>query len=199
MRKVIKFKLNLVGTRFIDLACLSSQLEKMFIHAATCDSCRLATLDIGKYMMKHQGKVWLLYFLLLVLDAIKLSKSTHPRRLRVYQVMYGGRLIFKTTKLLKVNDIIKLQELKFYYKFETNLLQHYLQSLPFQLNTNSHGTRSQNRNVQSRPMHEYAKKCIQYNIPNTVNNIATNIIDQIYTHGMQGHMGYVKQSLLQFY
>ncbi len=48
-------------------------------------------------------------------------------------------------------------------------------------------------------MHEYAKMCIQYNIPNTVNNITTNIIDKIYTHSMQGFTGYVKQSLLQFY
>ncbi len=48
-------------------------------------------------------------------------------------------------------------------------------------------------------MNELAKKCIRYNIPNTVNNIATNIIDKIYTHSMQGFMGYVKQSLLQFY
>ncbi len=35
-------------------------------------------------------------------------------------------------------------------------------------------------------MHEYAKKCIGYNIPNTVNNITTNIIDKIYTHSMHG-------------
>ncbi len=30
----------------------------------------------------------------------------------------------------------------------------------------------------------------------TVNNITNN---KIYTHGMQGFMGYIKQSLLQFY
>ncbi len=53
VRKVIKFKPNLVGTRFIDLACLSSQLEKMLNHAATCDSCRLVALDIGKSIVLH--------------------------------------------------------------------------------------------------------------------------------------------------
>ncbi len=40
--------------------------------------------------------------------------------------------------------------------------------------------------AQWRHMHEYAKNCIQYNIPNTVNNIPTIIIDKIYTHSMQG-------------
>ncbi len=42
-------------------------------------------------------------------------------------------------------------------------------------------------------MHEYAKMCFRYNIPNTVNNITTNIIDNIYTHSMQGFTGYIKQ------
>ncbi len=107
--------------------------------------------------------------------------------------------IFKIPKLLKVNHIIKLQELKFYYKYEMNLLPHYLESLPFQLNTNRYETRSLNNCFQWKPMHEYAKKCVQYNIPNTVNNITTNVIDTIYTHNMQGFTGYEKQSILQFY
>ncbi len=47
-------------------------------------------------------------------------------------------------------------------------------------------------------MHEYAKKCMRYSISNTVNNITTNIIDKIYTHSIQGFLGYVKQSLLQY-
>ncbi len=84
--------------------------------------------------------------------------------------------IFKTLKLLKVYDIIKLQELKFYYKYENNLLPHYLQCLPFQLNTNSHRTRSQNKNVQWR-----------------------SLIKFIVIVYKQGLTGYVKQSLLQFY
>ncbi len=31
---------------------------------------------------------------------------------------------FKILKLLKVNDIFKLQELKFYYKYKNNKLPH---------------------------------------------------------------------------
>ncbi len=50
--------------------------------------------------------------------------------------------IFKMLKLLK---IFKLQELKFYYEHNKNKLPHYLQSLPFNPNTetqpcNSHTT-----------------------------------------------------------
>ncbi len=45
-------------------------------------------------------------------------------------------------------------------------------------------------------MHEYAKKCIRYSIPNTINNTTPNIFDKIYTHSMQGFSGYIKQSIL---
>ncbi len=38
--------------------------------------------------------------------------------------------IFKTLKLLKVKDILTLQELKFYYKYKHNKLPHYFQNLP---------------------------------------------------------------------
>ncbi len=47
-------------------------------------------------------------------------------------------------------------------------------------------------------MHEYAKKCIQYSIPNTINNTTPNIVDKIYTHSMQGFSEYIKQSLYTF-
>ncbi len=46
--------------------------------------------------------------------------------------------LFKILKLLKVNDIFKLQELKFYYKYKNTKLAHYSQTLLFQFNTRTH-------------------------------------------------------------
>ncbi len=46
--------------------------------------------------------------------------------------------IFKELKLLKVKDILWLQELKFYYKYKNHKLPHYLQNLPLQSNTEIH-------------------------------------------------------------
>ncbi len=31
-------------------------------------------------------------------------------------------------------------------------------------------------------MHGYARKCVRYNIPSTVNNTPINIIEKVYTH-----------------
>ncbi len=78
---------------------------------------------------------------------------------------------------------MKLNDLKFYYKYQNNLLPYYLLS--------SHATRSENKIVKWRPMHDYAKMFIRYNIPNTIN--------KIYTHSIQGFSGYIKQGLLQSY
>ncbi len=53
--------------------------------------------------------------------------------------------IFKTLRLLKVNDILKLQEPKFHYQYKNNLLPHYLQNLLFKPNIHSYATRRQNK------------------------------------------------------
>ncbi len=70
--------------------------------------------------------------------------------------------IFKTLKLLKVKDILKLQELKFYYKYEHNKLPYYLAKLPLNMNTSIHNyeTRTQHKIHMLKPNHEYAKNCI---------------------------------------
>ncbi len=68
--------------------------------------------------------------------------------------------LFKQLKLLKVNDILKLQELKFYYKYENNKLPHYLQILPFHPNTKTHDhdTRIKHHIHHPRGKHVFAKK-----------------------------------------
>ncbi len=99
------------------------------------------------------------------------------------------------------NDILKLQELKLYYKYKNKKLPHYLQNLHFKDNTSTHfnATRIQHKIHIFRPKHEYAKKCIRYDIPNLVNNTPHNIIEKIYTHNLQGFSRYVKNHLLQLY
>ncbi len=63
----------------------------------------------------------------------------------------------------------------------------------------SYETRLQGKIHQWGPMYEYARKCIRYNIPSTVNSTPTNIIEKIYTHSMEGFSKYIKQNILQSY
>ncbi len=104
-------------------------------------------------------------------------------------------------KLLKVNDILMLQEYKFYFKFKNNKLTHYLQNLPLNGNINAHSnaTRTQNKIGQMKPIHEYARKCIRYKVPMTINNAPAEIVNKVYTHSLQGFAGYIKTKILQLY
>ncbi len=107
--------------------------------------------------------------------------------------------IFKTLRFLKVNDIFKLQELKFHYKYENNLLPYNLQNLLFKTNIRSYATRSQDKIHQWIPMHDYARKCVRYNIPSTVNNTPINIIEKVYTPSIQGFSKYIKPKRLLYF
>ncbi len=89
----------------------------------------------------------------------------------------------RSFKLLKLHDIIKFQELKFYYKYKNIKLSYYLQNMPFHPNTDtqSYPTRIQHNLHQHKTKHEYAKQCIQYDIPITINNFPREVLDKIDT------------------
>ncbi len=109
--------------------------------------------------------------------------------------------IFKSLKLLRVTEILRLQELKFYYKFKHGLLPSYLQNLPFHTNSETHnyGTR-QNQNIyQPFAKHEYAKRCLRFDLPKLVNDTPTIILDKIDTHSLNGFSWYVKQYFINKY
>ena len=109
--------------------------------------------------------------------------------------------IFKELKLLKVKDILWLQELKFYYKYKNDKLPHYLQNLPLQPNTDTHNyaTRTQHNIHHPKTQHEYAKKCIRFNMPKVINSSPNEILHKITTHSLQGYSGYIKQYILNSY
>lgn len=109
--------------------------------------------------------------------------------------------LFKELKLLKVKDILKLQELKFYYKYRNNKLPYYLQNMPFNYNidTHSYATRIRLNIHHPRAKHEYAKQCIRYDLPMVINSTPLIILEKIDTHSLQGFAGYIKQYFLHSY
>ncbi len=91
--------------------------------------------------------------------------------------------IFKHLKLLKVSDILKLQELKFYYKYKNNTLRHYLQALPFHPNTRTHDHNTHiKHNIHHHiGKHDFAKQCVRFDIPRIVNDCLNSVLDKIIT------------------
>ncbi len=61
------------------------------------------------------------------------------------------------------------------------------------INTESvcEATQTQNNIGQMRPIHEYARKCIRYKVLMTINNAPAEIVNKVYTHSLQGFVGYI--------
>ena len=109
--------------------------------------------------------------------------------------------LFKKFKILKLPDLLKLQELNTYFKFVHSELPTYLLELPFDLNVtiHNHNTRGHNKIHTNVVIHEFAKRCLRYNIIKTVNNSPSSVINTITTHSMGGFITHIKARLLQEY
>ena len=109
--------------------------------------------------------------------------------------------LFKQLSLLRIDHLLKQQELKFYFKYRNNLLPVYLQNIPlFHINEiHLHDTRAGKEIRHPLVKHEYAKKSIRYTIPVTVNETPLCILDKIDTHCIQGFSKYIKMKYVNSY
>ena len=109
--------------------------------------------------------------------------------------------LFKRFNLLKITDLLRLQELMFYCKFMHNQLPSYLQNWQLTPNANihTHNTRRQHELHTFRTQHEFAKRCLRHNLPNTLNNTPALVIEKIITHSLSGFANYTKHQYMQNY
>ncbi len=80
--------------------------------------------------------------------------------------------LFKELKLLKVMDIYKLNELKFYHKYINNKLPEHFQQLPLTPNhtIHNHTTRHRQNIHITRANNKFAQLCIQHNVSHLIND-----------------------------
>ncbi len=105
-------------------------------------------------------------------------------------------------------DILKLQQLKFYFKYSHNKLPTYFSkpvngSSPvsediFDLKLN-HNTRHKNKLHISHTNHSYEEKCLRHNIVDTINSTPNLILMKVHTHSLQGFTNYAKNVFLENY
>ena len=110
--------------------------------------------------------------------------------------------IFKKLNILKIEDMVKLQELKFLYKLENGTLPKYFRSsdiLIRQADIHSHDTRNAEdyRTPQSRLC--LVSNSICYNLPEISNKCPDEIKPKIFTHSYYGYSEYIKKFLLNKY
>ena len=109
--------------------------------------------------------------------------------------------IFKKLQFLKLNDIHKVQQLKFYYKLVNTDLPEYFSHIPYLCNfeIHQHYTRGINNLFIPRVSHEYTKTYIRHNVIETVNDALSIIIYNIYTHNLHGFITYIKNYIIMNY
>ena len=106
--------------------------------------------------------------------------------------------LFKCLKLLKIEHVLKLHELKLYYKFAHKKLPVYLQNLPIHQNnsTQNFNTRGQYNIHTIRVQHEFAKQSIRYTLPHSTNNAPDLVKNKKNNHSLHGFVMYVKHYYL---
>ena len=109
--------------------------------------------------------------------------------------------LFKNVKLLKIEDMLTLQELKFYFKYIHKQLPSYLlnwQIIP-SINIHNYNTRAKDNIHTFRTKHKFAMKCLRHSLPHTINETPDAIKNKIYTHSLHGFIIYIKTCLLNNY
>lgn len=108
--------------------------------------------------------------------------------------------IFKSRKLLKIQDIYTLQILKFYYKIKNELVPSYFsqQFITPTSQVHDHNTRHKTLFI---PLirHSFAKKRLRLEIVRVLNSVPELIKEKVHTHSYQGFSNYVKLTLLNDY
>ena len=110
--------------------------------------------------------------------------------------------IFKTLRILKLQDLHKLQCLNFCYKLEQKILPNYfLSENMFVKRTRIHGHFNRRENVLFVPRVrcEFAKQGIRYKITLFFNEMDQAYKEKIYTHSFQGFKNYIKKKIINSY
>ena len=109
--------------------------------------------------------------------------------------------LFKQLNMLKLEDLLKLQQLKFYFKFNEGSLPVYLQNWDITPNARVHNynTRELGCIHTLKVKHEFAKKCLKYNLPKLINDTPKRVKDKVNTHSLKGFINYGKNDMIHKY
>ena len=109
--------------------------------------------------------------------------------------------LFKTLGILKLEDNMKLNALKFYFKYTHEALPQFFSS--FDLSTqgahHSHYTRQRNQIRPNATRTRYADNTLRNYLPALINNTPQNILQKIRTHSILGFSSNVKNNYLNSY
>ena len=109
--------------------------------------------------------------------------------------------LFKSLNILKFHDMLKLNTLKFYYKYNQGILPQYFYSFNFETITSIHSynTRQSSQLHIERTRTHYTDNIIIIYLPLLINSTPSILINKIYTHSPQGFTANAKRYLFSLY
>ena len=116
-------------------------------------------------------------------------------------ISYKGKFshsdpLFNKTEILKIDDLYKLNILKFYYNLKNNCLPAYFRSLdhrePICQSNHSYQTRNATKHYNARPKHAFMNCTVKYALANLLNNTNDIILNKVNTHSFKGFKKYLK-------
>ena len=107
--------------------------------------------------------------------------------------------IFKSLKLLKISDILKLNILKMYFKFYHKLLPTYLSNMFLQNDSHGYNLRASYVLKVPKCRTNYVKQSIRFMLPNVINSADSCVIDKVQTHCYSGFGYYFKHKTIDEY
>ena len=110
--------------------------------------------------------------------------------------------LFKSLKILKIEDIYKLQSLKFYFGLENKILPSYFLS-NFKLGRSSdiheHNLRSSAQFRQENVQRQSTKKTLRLNLPILLNSTPNELLGRVNTHSLDNFKLRVKYMYINGY
>ena len=108
--------------------------------------------------------------------------------------------LFLKLKLLKVDDVYKLNLLKFHFKYQNETLPDYFNGM-FTPTYPAHDyeTRQRDQSVVAEGNTLLARNSIRYSLPRELENTTELILDKVSTHSLAGFSNYIKQYYINRY
>ena len=93
--------------------------------------------------------------------------------------------LFRSSNILKINDIYKLNQMKFLYKLINKSLPSYFNSFSYKSGSDVHTYHTRNRNKLRTVVikHEFVRGSLRCSLPLVYNSMSDFIIDRFYTFG----------------
>ena len=109
--------------------------------------------------------------------------------------------LFKKLDILRLEDMFKINMLKWYYQYINKHLPQYFNDYKIlkQQDIHTHNTRNKTDVTQPSTRIQAAKKCLRNHISVVIRATPNNILEKVNTHSYKGFVKYTKNMLLQEY